>query len=267
MLAAAVLAGCGGGDRAADVLAVEQAVRNSVEAENAGDVGRFLDLWTDAGLLSYDAGSRADLEAGRGLLGTEHTEVRAFVRTDVEGDRAAATLDARVEVGLYRMRYDLVRQDGRWLLDGFRFMGPTPPAEGMPVVDVRAVEYAYEVDPTALRGGDMALRFFGAGREQHELSLFALPEGPSRVDAVVALTTAAGTNLSVLPDGYRFLGHLAFASPGDGLVYTLADPLPPGRYAMACFLPVGGLGPAGTPNQPGAEPHVARGMLADFTVG
>ena len=241
--------------------AVERAVRDSVAAENARDVAAFLDLWTDDGLRSYDAGSRDDLESGQARLGGEQTEIRAFVETTVEGGRAAATLDARVEIGLYRMRYDLARQDGRWRLDGFRFLGPTPPAPGVPVVEVRAVEFAYEVDATALAGGDMALRFVGAGQEAHELSLFAVPDGTTKAEAILALATTP------LPGGYRLVGHLAFASPGDDLVYTLAERLPPGRYAMACFLPVGGLDPFGQPARPDAEPHLVRGMLAEFTVG
>ena len=236
-------------------------MRDSVEAENRADVPRFLELWTDDGLRSYDAGSRADLESGEARLGREQTEIRTFVETVVEDGRAETTLDARVEIGLYRMRYALVRRDGRWLLDGFRFVGPTPPAAGVPVVEVRAVEYAYEVDAAALSGGDMALRFVGAGQEAHELSLFTLPAAATKAEAVLALSTAAP------PEGYRRVGHLAFAAPGDDLTYTLAERLPPGRYAMACFLPVGGIDPFGQPVRPEAEAHVVRGMLADFTVG
>ncbi len=261
MLAAALVGCSGRGGDGGDVAAVEQAVRAGIEAENTGDVGAFLDLWTDDGLRSYDAGSRQDLESGEARLGREQTEVRDFVETEVEGGKAAATLDARVEIGLYRMRYDLARQDGKWRLDGFRFLGPTPPAPGVPVVEVRAVEYAYEVDTAALAGGDMALRFVGAGQEAHELSLFALPAESSTAEAVVALSATP------LPEGYRLVGHLAFSAPGDDLTYTLAERLAPGRYAMACFLPVGGLDPFGRPAQPGAEPHVIRGMLTDFTVG
>ncbi|MFP5318776.1 MAG: hypothetical protein ACLGI2_10840 [Acidimicrobiia bacterium] len=260
---AATLVACneGGGERATEVRAVEQAVQAGVDAENTADVERFLDLWTDDGLRSYDAGSRADLESGRSRLGGEQSEIRAFVKTDVVDGRAQSTLDARVEIGLYRMRYDLVRRDGRWLLDGFRFLGPTPPPEGAPVVEVRAVEYAYEVDAAALAAGDVALRFVGAGQEAHELSLFAVPAEVTKAEAVLALS------VTTPPDGYRRVGQLAFAAPGDDMTYTLAERLAPGRYAMACFLPVGGIDAFGQPVRADAEPHLVRGMLTDFTVG
>lgn len=259
---AATLVACnGGGDRAAEVRAVERSVQDSVEAENRADVRRFLDLWTDDGLRSYDAGSRAELESGEARLGGEQSEIRAFVETEIEGGRAQATLDARVEIGLYRMRYDLVRRDGRWLLDGFRFLGPTPPAAGVPVVEVRAVEYAYEVDAAALGTGDVALRFVGAGQEAHELSLFAVPAEATKAEAVLALS------LSTPPDGYRRIGHLAFAAPGDDMTYTLAERLAPGSYAMVCLLPVGGIDAFGQPARADAEAHVVRGMLTEFTVG
>ena len=126
------LAACSGRDEAAERVKVEDAVRRSIEAENAGDAATFLSLWTDDGLRSYDAGTRDELTSGLVRLGAEQTELRGFASTVVKGDQAAATIDGRVELGLYRSRFDLVRRDGRWLLDGFRFLGPTPVPAGAP---------------------------------------------------------------------------------------------------------------------------------------
>jgi hypothetical protein len=265
---AALLVACGGvGSKASAATEVQDTVAKSLDAENNGDVKTFLSLWTDNGLRSYDAGSRADLEAGRATLGAEKTNVQAFLNTAVKGSKATVTLDARVEIGLYRMQFDLVRTGGRWKMDGFRFQGSAPPATGTPVVDIKAVEYSYDVDRSQLASGNFALRFTDAGNEQHEISILSLPPLASTADAVLALAGVDGTDFSKLPAGYGALGHLAYAQPGDTAVYRLAGKLPAGHYAFVCFLPVGGVNAAGAPNVSGAPTHVSRGMLADFTVG
>jgi len=268
LLVAAVLAGCGGGhDQAADARSVQDTVRRSIDAENAGDGKAFVALWTDNGLRTYDAGSRGEIESGAAPLGAEQTELRAFTATTVKGNTAMATVDSRVEIGLYRMRFDLVRKGSKWLLDGFKFLGATPPPTGVPVADVRAVDYGYDLDKTTLSSGDFALRLTNAGQEQHEISIISVPAGQSTADAVFALKTANSASLGSLPGGYAPVGHLAFENPGSTGEYTLATKLAPGQYAFVCFLPVGGLDDFGNAKVAGAEPHVARGMLATFTVG
>lgn len=265
-LVATALAACTHDDPRA-ARAVEETVRRSIEAENAGDARTFLTLWTDDGLRSYDAGSRRDIESGKAPLGAEKTEVRGFAGTKVKGGEAETVLDGRVEIGLYRMRFDLVRRDGRWLLDGFRFLGPTPPARGVPVVPVKAVEYGYDVDRAALATGDVAIEFSNAGVEQHEISVVSLPQGTTVAETILALRSLNDADTPGLPPGIGMVGHLAYNQPGQTMTYTLADRLVPGRYALVCFLPVGGVTDFGTAKVPGAETHVARGMLADFTVG
>jgi hypothetical protein len=256
-----------GHDEAADSKKVQDTVRRSIDAENAGNGRAFVALWTDKGLAAYDAGSRKDIESGAAPLGAEKTGLRTFVDTSITGNKAETTVDGRVEIGLYRMRFDLVRDGSRWLLDGFTFLGPTPPPTGLPVVEVRAVEYGYDVDPNALSSGNVAIHFTNAGKEQHEISIISIPAGQSTAEAVFALTQANSSDLTSLPGGYSAVGHLAFQSPGTAATYTLADRLPPGHYALACFLPVGGLDDFGNPKTPNAEPHVARGMLTTFSVG
>jgi hypothetical protein len=267
LVATSVVACTSGHDEAADSRKVQDTVRRSIDAENAGDGRAFVALWTDKGLQSYDAGSRKDIESGAAPLGAEKSELRAFVDTSITGNAAVTTVDSRVEIGLYRMRFTLVRKGARWLLDGFTFLGPSPPPASVPVVDVRAVEYGYDVDPAAFSTGDFAIRFTNVGKEQHEVSIISVPAGRSTADAVFALNEAKSSDLASLPAGYGPVGHLAFESPGTSGTYALAEPLPAGHYALACFLPVGGLDDFGNAKVPGAEAHVARGMLATFSVG
>jgi hypothetical protein len=269
-VAAVVLPGCGGTGGTgggAEARAVEATVRRSIQAENAGDVRTFLSLWTDKGLRSYDAGSREDIESGRSPLGVDETDVRRFDSVKVDGDEAQAIVDTRVELGLYRSRFDLVRRDGGWRLDGFRFLGPAPAPAGTKVVPVKAVEYGYDVDRTALAGGDVAIQFVNAGQEQHEVSILSLPPDVTVAEILLALGGQRGRDFTELPQGYRMLGHLAYGSAGQTGTYALAEKLAPGRYAFVCFLPVGGVDDLGNARVRDAESHVARGMLADFTVG
>lgn len=267
LLAASAVACTSSRDEAADTRKVQDTVRRSIDAENAGNGRAFVALWTDKGLQSYDAGTRQDIESGAAPLGTEKTELRTFVATSITGNHAVTTVDGQVEIGLYRMRFSLVRNGSRWLLDGFAFLGPSPPPPGLPVVDVRAVDYGYDVDPSALSSGDVAIHFTNAGQEQHEISIISVPPGQSTADAVFALTQAKSADLASLPAGYGPVGHLAFESPGTSGTYTLATRLPPGHYALACFLPVGGLDDFGNAKTPDAPPHVTRGMLTTFSVG
>lgn len=242
-------------------------MRRAITAENGGDVRTFLDLWTDDGLRSYDAGSRSDIQSGKARLGVDHTDVRTFASVTVKGSKAQAVVDGAVEIGLYRSRFDLVRKGGKWRMDGFRFQGPTPPPAGAKVVPVGAVEYGYDVDPAALSSGDAAVAFSDKGKEQHEISVLAIPPDATTADAVLALKAYKGGDPGGLPASYSYLGHLAFELPGTSGSYTLARKLTPGRYAFACFLPVGGLDDTGNAKVPDADSHVARGMIAPFTVG
>ena len=62
--------------------------------------------------------------------------------------------------------------------------------------------------------------------------------------------------------------HLTYAEPGESASFTFAEPLPAGHCVFVCYIPVGGFDlETGEPVVPGAEPHIARGMIADFTVG
>lgn len=131
-------------------------------------------------------------------------------------------------------------------IDGYRFDNCPTDAQ----VEVTAVEYAFEDAPESVPAGMVAFKMANEGEEEHEMILFARAEGETRsFQELVELPEEESE------DAVRFVGA-AFAPPGaDGVV--LAD-LEPGDYAMACFIPVGG-----TEDGP---PHVAEGMLAEFTV-
>ncbi|MGH9278393.1 MAG: hypothetical protein ACRD12_09865 [Acidimicrobiales bacterium] len=260
LVALVVLAACSGNGNASSTASPEETVRRSIEAENAGDAPTFLALWTDDGLRSYDAGTRADIESGAAPLGAEQSELRGFEGTRVMGGEATTTAVVAVGMGLYRMRFDLERTRGKWLISGWQFLGPAPPPEGTPVAAVRAVDYAYDADTAAMTSGSFGVAFTNAGQEAHEIAVVAIPPDATKAEAVLALRNVRGIDFAGMPPGYRALGHLAYGDPGQSGTYSLARTLDPGRYAIACFLLV-------TTGARQGETHVAQGMLTEFRVG
>lgn len=271
MLAVVALmgAGCANDGKPDAVTDVQDTVRASVNAENAKDVDAFLDLWTDDGLEAYDVGSRADLKAGQtDGFGNDPIEIVAFGETTVEGEKASAVVDAarrevKVAKALFRVRFDLVQADDEWKLDGFEFMGSPPAAAGAEKVRVTGTEYAFAMDEAL--PSDVALTFVNAGEEPHEIALFKAPEGTDVAKAKADLSDVDGSDPSTVPDGYTG-DHLSFAEPGQTMDVSFAEPLDPGTYVFACYLPAGGFSPEGEPLDPDGAPHIELGMVAVATV-
>jgi hypothetical protein len=245
---------------------VPTTIRRSVAAENAGDAKRFVALWTDTGLAAYGLGTRQEILSGKSHIGEDKIEDVTFVATSVTGPKATTTVESTVELGRNRLRFPLMRTGGTWLIDGFEYLGAAPPPPGTPTVSVTASEYAYQVDTTKLRSGRVALSFANVGKEGHEMTLFRVPEGVSKPDLISALKDVNGKTFEGVPAGYSVAGHLLYAEPGPAQPFTFAKPLTAGRYAFVCYVPVGGFNDKGEPNNPGAPPHMAQGMLTDFTV-
>jgi hypothetical protein len=93
------------------------------------------------------------------------------------------------------------------------------------------------------------------GQELHEFALVRLAEGEVRpLEELIAseeepeLTEVA----------------FAFACPGTSTEPVSVEIDTPGRYVMACFIPVGTL-PTTTEEVDG-PPHAAQGMVKEFTV-
>ena len=255
-----------GGDEAK---AVEDTVRRSQQAENAGDADEFLAFWTDKGLDEYDLGSREEIQKGDAELGSEKIEILGFSDTKVDGDKATtlargAPADFQAVRVLYQANFSLVKEDGEWLIDGFEFDGSPPPEEGTPVVGINAVEFGFTLDTPDL-GRDAAFKFTNAGEQQHELVIY---KGPDNVDigiAKMALENVDGSELENIPAGYQ-VDHVGFAEPGEAVDVTFAEPLPAGTYVIACYIPDGGFNEQFEPVNPDGKPHIQLGMINKFTV-
>ncbi len=122
---------------------------------------------------------------------------------------------------------------------------------GWEQVDVRGIDYAYEGLPRELATGPTSFEFENAStEEEHEIGIVRFNDGVTiSVEELLQLPEEESESM------VTFLGA-TFAPPGES-DYTVLD-LEPGRYGVACFIPVGG-------EETGA-PHFTEGMFAEFEV-
>ncbi len=115
-------------------------------------------------------------------------------------------------------------------------------------IDVRGDEYGYENMPGKLAAGEHAFRFTNEGEEPHEMVVVRVDDDTTSVREVLRRPRdEAMAKLDVV--------GRSFAEPEQQGTKVEAE-LGAGRYALVCFLPVGGTGP----------PHFERGMVREFTV-
>jgi hypothetical protein len=244
---------------------VEDSVRVALEAENEKDVDTFLDYWTDEGLAQYDVGSRADLQAGRvASFGDQPILISEFTNTKIVGDNSTTTVDAvqgehRVAWPLSRVRFTLVKRDSGWLINGFKFIGGTPPPDGTDVIDIEARDYEFrlEQDEVSRR---VAFEFSNTGKEAHEITMFKGPDDVTLDRAREDLKDVQGHELDKAPEGYE-ADHVAFAEPDQSINATFARPFARGAYVLACYIPRGGFNEQGE-SDPDAQTHFELGMVA-----
>lgn len=116
--------------------------------------------------------------------------------------------------------------------------------------DVTAVDYAFEGVPPVLSPGIVSLDLSNRGSEPHELVLLRIDDG---VTQPFADLLAMGEE-ALMARTNPVAGTFADAGRSEHEVVELE----PGRYGVACFVPVGG-GEEG-------PPHVTRGMFAELVV-
>jgi hypothetical protein len=116
--------------------------------------------------------------------------------------------------------------------------------------DVTAVDYAFEGVPPMLSPGIVSLDLANRGAEPHELVLLRIDDA---VTQPFAELLAMGEE-ELMARTNPVAGTFADAGRSEHEVVELE----PGRYGVACFIPVGG-------GEEGA-PHVTRGMFAELVV-
>lgn len=117
-------------------------------------------------------------------------------------------------------------------------------------VDVAGVDYAFQGLPQTLAAGPTSFELVNkASKESHEVAVLRINDDVKEPFADI-VKQGEQARQKVRPEGQ------AEAEPGK-TDYAIVK-LEPGRYAVSCFIPVGG--------REDGPPHAARGMFAEFTV-
>ena len=118
--------------------------------------------------------------------------------------------------------------------------------------DVTATEYAFAGAPASVTNGVTSFELANKGKEEHEISILRINDGVTESAAdLMKLSQEEGEKKA------KFIAGGDSAKPGDSS-YTVTKFTEPGRYLMACFLPVGG--------KEGQPTHASKGMFAEFKV-
>ena len=120
------------------------------------------------------------------------------------------------------------------------------PAPGATVIDIGAKEYSFTI-PSGIKAGKAAFKLTNHGNELHIFGYGKLKEGATFQQVKDAVDRGEE------PDMMTDEGITGLASP-DGSTTTNAD-LEPGSYVAYCFIPAAD-----------GTPHLAKGMLEEFTV-
>jgi hypothetical protein len=245
-VAIAVLA-CGSGDDE-DKSDVEDTIRASVDAYNRRDMQGFLSYWTDDGLQSEFGASRDEIMAAGDLLFVGPSlDLRSIEETDVDGDEATAEVTFVFGEQLSPSRYELVKVDDAWKIDGVPDLQAEVPSDDQ-LVQVEMTEFSFNYDGSV--PANVAFEAKNVGQQPHELLIL-------RVPADFDLQAALRSPSQELPAGVEPIGF-TFAIPGEEGSIVFTESLTPADYLMVCFLP-----DLADPDQ---IPHAAKGMSSEFTI-
>lgn len=120
------------------------------------------------------------------------------------------------------------------------------PLDGAQVIEVSAVDYAFEGIPAEVPAGATSFRLTNDGEAAHEMFMARLGEG-------VDLDELLARDEEPSPEEAEDVGS-TFAAPGEDAYLNVED-LTPGTYAVLCFIP-----------GPENKSHYELGMKATFTV-
>ena len=124
----------------------------------------------------------------------------------------------------------------------------THPFKNIPVVTVRASEFAFAA-PATIAPGQVTFRLVNAGKQLHHVTVLKLEKGTTFADFEKGLKSN-----KLDPASLTAMGGPNAALPGATIDATLT--LEPGNYVIACFIP-----------SPGEEtPHAMKGMYKSLVV-
>jgi uncharacterized cupredoxin-like copper-binding protein len=115
------------------------------------------------------------------------------------------------------------------------------------VLTITATDYAFDA-PAQVPAGFTTIRVVDNGREPHQAALMRLEQGKTFADFKASLKKPGPPQPWIVPAG----------GPNPPMPNGTAEDtqyLPPGTYAIVCFVP-----------SPDGTPHIAKGMMRELTV-
>jgi hypothetical protein len=130
---------------------------------------------------------------------------------------------------------------------------------GYQTAEVTTLEYEFQGLPKTVKPGPLAVKLTDTGAELHELAAFRLKTKDS-VKKVLGLSNKEQGKKTEKAGG-------GFVVPGE-TDFVIVDLSKPGRYGIACFLPVGSTSAQEAEkksHEHGGTPHWKKGMFATIT--
>ncbi|MPZ49658.1 MAG: hypothetical protein GEU75_10255 [Dehalococcoidia bacterium] len=259
---AALAVGCGDDDEdlgdpgasdagSADEMLVEQTISEAIAAYDRQDLTAFLAFFTDDGIEDQFDATRQQIQAAADEFFSGPPQLlRGFADTEVDGDEATTEVEWAIAQSIQKEEYELVREDsGPWKINGSESITVAIPS-GTNAVDVDLDEFSFEFDMEDIEDGNLAFRADNVGEQPHELVVLKVPAGFTATQLIDSLDAD-------LPADIEIIGFTQ-ADPADDMNLVFTQPLAPGRYMMACFLP--------DQDDPQEAPHAAKGMISEFTI-
>jgi uncharacterized cupredoxin-like copper-binding protein len=130
------------------------------------------------------------------------------------------------------------------VVEGSGDQGTEPTAD----VTITMADYSYAIDGD-LTAGTHTIRVLNDGPQEHELAISRLAPGKTLADFETWEADMSS------PPPFSALGGIVDLHPGATPAYFTVD-LTPGNYALLCFIP----------DATDGKPHLAHGMIQEFTV-
>ncbi len=233
---------------------IRATVQAAVAAYNRADLGAFLPLWTDKGFQEEIELTKAEAAADEEFF-SDQIVLRAVRDITETSTGATAIVELQFGLGVEANRYSFILVDGRWRIDGSTPASPAI-APGTAVVGLQLQEFAFVYDKKAVANGNVAFKAENVGKQDHEILLMKIDESLS-LSEFQQILLSEGEGEESGPPPFEDFGFLGFLQPGETGIAALSHPLESGKYVFVCFVenPADGL------------PHVAKGMISEFTVG
>jgi len=248
----AVALACGGGGEgsAEDREEVERTVKE-LASYGAEDVDAFLEGVTDNALENFFGFTREECKENAQDCVGDPSESTSLANTKVSGDTATTEgtfSSGDEEGGEETFLLSLVREDGKWKLDGLANR-PQEIPEGVKKVDLELNEFAFGFNASEITDGNFAFAAKNVGAQNHQVGVLKVPADLDIQEFIQSAEEVAGVE------------DIAFTLPfPPGAEYNVVfdQPLEPGRYALLCFVP--------DKEDPEKTPHALKGMISEFTI-